>query len=109
MGASTPSPNPRRVAAGKLNRQRRRGLTPEGRELLRRAALAGRPWLHSTGPRSVAGKALVALNGKRRLGGEPSAREVRRQVAAVGGLATSMVELRRLAQRPQRGGELDRE
>ena len=54
---------------------------------------------------------LFALTnaGKRRLGGEPSAREVRRQLAAVGGLATSMGELRRLALRPQRGGELDRE
>ena len=100
--ASTPSANPRRVAAGRVNWLKRRGLTPEGRERLRQAALAGRPWLHSTGPKSDAGKRRVAENGKRRLGGEPSAREVRRQLAAVGGLATSMGELRRLALRPQR-------
>ena len=107
--ASTPSANPRRVAAGKLNRRLRRGLTPEGRERLRQAALAGRPWLHSSGPKTAAGKLRVAENGKRRLGGEPSAREVRRQLAALGNLATDMAALRRLAQRPRRGGELNRE
>ena len=108
VDASTPSANPRRVAAGRLNREKRGPLTPEGRERLRQAALAGRPWRFATGPRSVEGKLRVAQNGKRGQG-EPSAREVRRQLAAVGGLATSMGELRRLAQRPQRGGELNRE
>ena len=109
MAASTPLPNPRRVAAGRLNRGKRGPLTPEGRERLRQAALAGRPWRFATGPKTAAGKARVAENGKRRLGGELSAREVRRQLAALGGLATSMAELRRLAQRPHRGGELSRE
>jgi hypothetical protein len=71
-------------------------LTPEGRSRLRQSALVNRPWLRSTGPRTVAGKARVAENGKRRLGGEPSARGVRRQLAALGGLATSMAELRGL-------------
>jgi hypothetical protein len=42
----------------------------------------------------------VAQNGKLHLGGEPSAREVRRQLAALGNLATDMAALRRLAQRP---------
>jgi hypothetical protein len=84
-------------------------LTPEGRARLRAAALASRPWLHSTGPKTAEGKARVAENGKLRLGGEPSAREVRRQLAALGNLVADMAELRRLAQRPQRGGEVDRE
>jgi hypothetical protein len=109
VAASTPSPNPRRVAAGRLNRQKRRGLSPAGRERLRQAALASRPWLHSTGPRTAAGKARVARNGRGRLEGEPSARAVRRQLAALGNLATDMAALRRLAQRPRRGGELNRE
>jgi hypothetical protein len=109
VGASTPSPNPRRVAAGRLNRQKRRGLTPEGRERLRRAALAGRPWLHARGPTTPQGKARSAENGRGRQVGEPSVRELRRQVAALTGLAADMAALRGLAQRPQRGGELNRE
>ena len=107
--ASNPSANPRRVAAGRANWLKRRGFTAEGRQRLRELALVRRPWLHSTGPKTAAGKARVALNGKRRLGGEPSAREVRRELAALGNLATDMVALRRLAQRPHRGGELNRE
>jgi hypothetical protein len=95
-------PNPRRVAAGKRDRRKRRGLTPEGRARLRQAALAGRPWLHATGPKTAAGKARVAENGRRGPGGEPSARAVRRQLAALAGLAADMAALRRLAQRPQR-------
>jgi hypothetical protein len=71
--------------------------------------LAARPWLHSTGPRSVAGKLRVAENGRGRQVGESSVRELRRQVAAVGGLAADMAALRRLAQRPHRGGEVNRE
>jgi len=31
---SQPAPNPRRVVAGRLNRAKRKGLTPEGRERL---------------------------------------------------------------------------
>jgi hypothetical protein len=109
VAASTPFPNPRRVAAGRLNREKRGPLTPEGRERLRQAALAGRPWRFATGPKTAAGLARVAQNYKGRLGGAPSARAVRRQLAAVGGLAVGMAELRRQAQRPQRGGELNRE
>ena len=99
--ASNLSANPRRVAAGRANWLKRRGFTAEGRQRLRELALVRRPWLHSTGPKTAAGKARVALNGKRRLGGEPSAREVRRELAALGNLATDMAALR-LALRPQR-------
>jgi hypothetical protein len=109
VAASTPLPNPRRVAAGKRNRQKRRGLTAGGRERLRQAALAGRPWLHATGPKTAAGKARVAQNGRGRQAGEPSARAVRRQLGGLGNLAADMAALRRLAQRPHRGGELTRE
>jgi hypothetical protein len=99
-GSKSP-PNPRR-AAGRLNRQKRRGLTPEGRERLRQAALAGRPWLHATGPKTAAGKARAAENGKRGQGNSPPAREVRRQLAALTGLAADMAALRQAAQRPRR-------
>jgi hypothetical protein len=103
------TPNPRRVAAGRLNRQKSRGLTPEGRVRLRQAALAGRPWLHASGPKTVEGKARSAENGRGRQVGEPSARELRRQVADVGGLVADMAALRSLAQWPPRGGERNRE
>jgi hypothetical protein len=77
-------------------------LTPEGRSRLRQSALVNRPWLRSTGPKTPAGKARVAQNGKRRLGGELSAREVRRELAALTGLVVDMAALRCLALLPQR-------
>jgi hypothetical protein len=46
----------------------------------------------------------VAENGRGRQVGESSVRELRRQVADVGGLAADMAALRRLALRPQRSG-----
>lgn len=52
---------PRQVAA-RINRKKRKGLTPEGREALRQAALTNRPWEHSTGPRTAAGKAASRWN-----------------------------------------------
>ena len=96
MTANPPSPSPRRVAAGKLNRQKRRGLTPEGRERLRQAARANRPWEHTTGPRTPEGKARAARNGKARQKGEQSVREVRRCLAEVVGLVYDMAAGRRL-------------
>src|SRR4051794_29782337 len=93
---SPPTPNPRRVLAGKRNRQKRGPLTPEGRERLRQAALERRPWLSSTGPRSAAGKARAAANGKVRKRGELSVREVRILVAAEVGLIGEMIAARQL-------------
>ena len=100
MDARKSPPNPKRVAAGKLNREKRHGLTAEGRERLREAALTRRPWLRSTGPRTPEGRARSAENGTRR-GGTPSARAVRRELAALTGLAADLAALRRLAQRAQ--------
>ena len=71
------SPNPKRVAAGRRNRQRRGELTPSGRERLRKAALGNQPWRQATGPRTDAGKARAAANGKRRQLGGLSVRELR--------------------------------
>jgi len=60
--------------------RKRRGLSPEGREKLRQAAVANRPWEHSTGPRTPEGKARSAANGKVRQKGPYSTRELRRLV-----------------------------
>jgi hypothetical protein len=74
-------PNPRRVAAGRLNQAKRGPLTAEGRERLRATALANKPWLSSTGPRTVKGKKATAANGRHDQAVGPSIRESRREVA----------------------------
>ena len=74
---NTKHKNPRRQAAGKRNQALRQGLSEAGRNRLREAALSHRPWELSTGPRSVAGKAIAASNGKRRQKGRYSVRELR--------------------------------
>ena len=87
-------PNPKRVAAGKRNVLKRKGLTREGLERLRAAALANKPWLHSTGPRTAEGKARAAANGKRAQKGEKSVRERRAELAGFMGLAREMAAAR---------------
>jgi hypothetical protein len=77
------APNPWRVAAGRANRRLRGPLTEAGRERLRAAALRRHPWEHSTGPRTAAGKAQAARNGKRRQAGPRSVREVRAELREV--------------------------
>jgi hypothetical protein len=84
--AALPSaaPNPRRVAAGKVNRSRRGPLSAAGLERLRAAALRDRPWRHATGPKTAAGKARVTENGKKRQIGPQSVRELRAELAEIG-------------------------
>lgn len=91
-------PNPRRVAAGRRNRALRKGLTEEGRQRLRESALLHQPWTHATGPRTPAGKARSAANGKRRQLGPRSVREIKRDLAALRGLLEDMRSARRLAE-----------
>jgi hypothetical protein len=93
--SSTGVPNPKRVAAGRLNRTRRGPLTAEGRENLRHAALNNRPWEHSTGPRTPAGKAQATRNGKKRQLGPQSVREVRAELKEVRELVRLMREARK--------------
>ena len=88
------SPNPKRVEAGRRNRLKRQGFTPEGRERLRRAALAHRPWEHATGPRTAAGKARSAANGKVRQKGPTSVRERRSALRAIRLLCRAMQSMR---------------
>jgi hypothetical protein len=86
-----------RVDAGRRNRQLRGPLSAEGRERLRQAALANRPWEKSTGPTTPAGKAVVAANGRARQKGLMSVREQRAATAEVSALLASMASLRRAA------------
>jgi hypothetical protein len=97
MNSNPPSPNPKKVAAGKLNRAKRGPLTPEGREALRQAALANRPWDASTGPRTPEGKARAARNCKVLQKGASSVRERRAELAGVAGLLADMRTCRRIA------------
>src|SRR4051812_39756652 len=87
-------PNPRRVEAGRRNRALRRGLTDAGRERLRQAALANRPWEASTGPRTPEGKARAAANGKLGQKGPKSVRELRAELAEVHNLTEAMRAVR---------------
>ena len=88
--------NPRRVAAGRRNQAKRRGLSPEGRERLRAAALRHKPWQHSTGPKTPAGKAQAALNGKKRQRGLLSVREIKADLEDYQALLTEMNESREM-------------
>jgi hypothetical protein len=84
-------PNPKRVAAGRLNRAKRGSLTADGLNRLRAAALRDRPWEHSTGPRTPAGKAKAAFNGT---GKAKGVRAARREVAALKGLFADLARAR---------------
>jgi len=87
---SLAAPNARRVIAGRLNRMKRGRLTPEGRQRLREAALRNRPWDYATGPRTPAGKAQAAINGKNRQVGTRSVREIRAELATLKDLVGQM-------------------
>lgn len=54
-----------RQQAGKLNRAKRKGLSYEGREALRVAALRNKPWESSTGPTTLDGKRRSRRNSLR--------------------------------------------
>src|SRR5262245_49218721 len=85
--------SPRQIAA-MANRSKRRGLTPEGSAKLRKSALKHRPWENSTGPRTAAGKARSAANGRARQKGLLSGSQVRALIADAAKLAAAMAVLR---------------
>ena len=95
---------PRQIA-GRLNRQKRRGISPEGRERLRAVALKYQPWKHAKGPRSARGRAQSVINGKRRQKGVISVRKRRRQVADVLETVKSMKALRGAALESRPSGD----
>jgi hypothetical protein len=97
-----PAKNPRRVAAGRLNREKRGPLSEQGRQKLRETALAHRPWEHSTGPTTAEGKTKSAANGRKRQRGAKSSRQIRkevlREVSLLGELARIRGDLERALQ-----------
>lgn len=88
--ASGDSKNPRRVAAGRRNRLKRKGLTPEGRQRLRESALNHKPWLQTCGPRTAEGKRRSASNARARQSGDLSVRAIRSELADVNDLIREM-------------------
>jgi hypothetical protein len=84
------SPNPKRVAAGRQNWLKRKGLTAAGRERLRLSALKNRPWLHTTGPRTAAGKTRSRANGRLRQTNAQSVRELSADLAEARNLIVEM-------------------
>jgi hypothetical protein len=84
--------DPKRVLVGRQNRMKWKGLSPQGREKLRQSALLRQPWRFSTGPRTPAGKAQAALNGKRRQLGIRSVREIKADLTEVHSLLREMRE-----------------
>jgi hypothetical protein len=76
---------------------KREGLTPAGHEHLRQAALRIRPWEFATGPRTAAGKARSAQNGRARQRGPVSVRRLRAELADVRALLGELRAGRRAA------------
>lgn len=96
MPATTSSrmPDPRRSEINRRNRQKWRGMTPEGKDRVRAAILLRRPWEHSTGPRTAEGKARSSRNGSLGRAG-PSVRELRAELAGIFDLIRQMDAIRR--------------
>jgi len=89
------APNPRRVAAGRINRSLRRGLTEAGRQRLRESALRNQPWKLAIGPKSATARRQSARNGKVRQVGILSVRECRALTAE---LTSDLSRLRKIRQ-----------
>ena len=87
-------PNPRRVEAGRRNRLKQAPLSPEARQRIREATLRNQPWLRSTGPRTEAGKAIVAQNGRKRQKGPLSVRQTRASLFEINAMVIEMADLR---------------
>ena len=75
--------NPKRVQAGRVNRMKRGPLPLESMNRMRDAINRNKPWKRSTGPRTPAGKAKVARNGKVRQMNSRSIREIRADMCGI--------------------------
>ena len=75
--------NPKRVLAGRINRMKRGPLPLESMHRMRDAINRKKPWQLSTGPRTPAGKAIVARNGKVRQMNPRSIREIRADICGI--------------------------
>ena len=88
MRVTSKSKNPKRVAAGRHNRQKRKPLSSEAIDRLRNAINERKPWTRSTGPRTEEGKRKVAGNARKLSSKEPQspdwlqfARQVQKSIA----------------------------
>jgi hypothetical protein len=90
-----------RQRAGRLNQLKANGLTDVGRERLRQTALRNRPSKFSTGPKTAAGKARSAANGKKRQVRALSNRQAKAELSGVNALIRSLSALRREIARPK--------
>ena len=79
--ATDKSKNPKRVKAGKLNGALRRPWSDAERQRQRERCLELQSWKHSTGPRSVEGKAISSLNSSGNMPIPKSVRQVPPEVA----------------------------
>jgi hypothetical protein len=75
--------NPKRVLAGRINRMKRGPLPLESMYRMRDAINKNKPWKRSTGPRTPAGKAIVARNGRVRQMNSRSIREIRADICGI--------------------------
>ena len=75
--------NPKRVLAGRVNRMKRGPLPLESMHRMRDSINRKKPWQLSTGPRTPAGKAIVARNGKVRQMNSRSIREIRADICGI--------------------------
>jgi hypothetical protein len=69
-------------------------LSPDARQRIREATLRNQPWLRSTGPRTEAGKAIVAQNGRKTQKDARSVPQVRADIAGINDLIRQIAELR---------------
>ena len=75
--------NPKRVQAGRINRMKRGALPLESMHRMRDAINKNKPWQRSTGPRTPAGKAIAARNGRVRQLNLRSIREIRADISGI--------------------------
>ncbi len=75
--------NPKRVLAGRVNRMKRGPLPLESMSRMRDAINRNKPRKRSTGPRTPAGKAIVARNGRVRQINSRSIREIRADICGI--------------------------
>jgi hypothetical protein len=107
---SSHSVDARRSEINRRNRAKWRGFTPDGLEKLRAAAMINQPWRYTTGPRTAAGKARSAQNGRYRQKGEKSSRELRTELADVFAFIHEMDAARRslMSSEPRDPGQSSR-
>ena len=87
--------SPKRVQAGRMNRQKYQGITADGRKRLQASIRMYKPWEQTTGPRTAIGKKQSAQNGCGTRRGDHGGRAMRREMAAVAQLIGRMQDIRR--------------